>query len=51
MNPVIMGKGLRMPQFEIVTISATDCQESFQIGELCTYESVNSDKLLAKLLL
>ncbi|XP_046399097.1 glycine receptor subunit alpha-4-like isoform X2 [Ischnura elegans] len=31
-NPVIMGKGLRMPQFEIVDIFATDCQESFQIG-------------------
>lgn len=34
MNPVIMGKGLRMPQFEIVDISASVCQESFQIGEL-----------------
>lgn len=33
MNPVIMGKGLRMPQFEIVKIAASDCQESFQIGE------------------
>jgi hypothetical protein len=33
MNPVIMGKGLRMPQFEIVKIEASDCQESFQIGE------------------
>ncbi|XP_021919860.1 glycine receptor subunit alpha-3-like isoform X2 [Zootermopsis nevadensis] len=32
MNPVIMGKGLRMPQFEIVKIAASDCQESFQIG-------------------
>ncbi|XP_075230941.1 glycine receptor subunit alpha-2-like [Lycorma delicatula] len=32
MNPVIMGKGLRMPQFEIVDIKAADCQESFQIG-------------------
>ncbi|XP_046399107.1 glycine receptor subunit alpha-4-like [Ischnura elegans] len=32
-NPVIMGKGLRMPQFEIVDINATDCQESFQIGK------------------
>ena len=31
-NPVIMGKGLRMPQFEIVKIAASDCQESFQIG-------------------
>ncbi|XP_071444214.1 glycine receptor subunit alpha-4-like [Hetaerina americana] len=31
-NPVIMGKGLRMPQFEIVDILASDCQESFQIG-------------------
>nr|CAD7440735.1 unnamed protein product [Timema bartmani] len=31
MNPVIMGKGLRMPQFEIVKIAASDCQESFQI--------------------
>ncbi|XP_046399071.1 glycine receptor subunit alpha-3-like isoform X2 [Ischnura elegans] len=31
-NPVIMGKGLRMPQFEIVDIVASDCQESFQIG-------------------
>lgn len=30
--PVIMGKGLRMPQFEIVEIVASDCQESFQIG-------------------
>lgn len=33
MNPVIMGKGLRMPQFEIVEIMASDCQESFQIGK------------------
>ncbi|XP_066907680.1 glycine receptor subunit alpha-3 [Halyomorpha halys] len=32
LNPVIMGKGLRMPQFEIVDIMASDCQESFQIG-------------------
>ncbi|XP_039291097.1 glycine receptor subunit alpha-2 [Nilaparvata lugens] len=32
MNPVIMGKGLRMPQFEIVEIIPSDCQESFQIG-------------------
>ncbi|XP_054280198.1 glycine receptor subunit alpha-2-like [Macrosteles quadrilineatus] len=32
MNPVIMGKGLKMPQFEIVEIIASDCQESFQIG-------------------
>lgn len=32
-NPVIMGKGLRMPQFEITDIRASDCQESFQIGE------------------
>ncbi|PNF41132.1 hypothetical protein B7P43_G04520, partial [Cryptotermes secundus] len=32
MNPVIMGKGLRMPQFEIVKIAASDCQESFHIG-------------------
>ncbi|XP_075232274.1 glycine receptor subunit beta-type 4-like [Lycorma delicatula] len=32
MNPVIMGKGLRMPQFEIVDIVPSDCQESFQIG-------------------
>nr|CAD7445145.1 unnamed protein product [Timema bartmani] len=31
-NPVLMGKGLRMPQFEIVKISSSDCQESFQIG-------------------
>ncbi|XP_073981318.1 glycine receptor subunit alpha-2-like isoform X2 [Rhodnius prolixus] len=31
-NPVIMGKGLRMPQFEIVQIEASNCQESFQIG-------------------
>ncbi|XP_008474882.1 glycine receptor subunit beta-type 4-like [Diaphorina citri] len=31
-NPVIMGKGLRMPQFEIADIRASDCQESFQIG-------------------
>ncbi|KAI5728479.1 hypothetical protein M8J77_016766 [Diaphorina citri] len=27
-----MGKGLRMPQFEIADIRASDCQESFQIG-------------------
>lgn len=33
-SPVIMQRGLRMPQFEIVEIKATDCQESFQIGEL-----------------
>ncbi|XP_063226527.1 glycine receptor subunit alpha-2-like [Bacillus rossius redtenbacheri] len=32
MNPVIMGKDLRMPQFEIVKIAASDCQETFQIG-------------------
>ncbi|XP_039291072.1 glycine receptor subunit beta-type 4 [Nilaparvata lugens] len=32
LNPVIMGKGLRMPQFEIVNIKAAECQESFQIG-------------------
>ncbi|CAH0771645.1 unnamed protein product [Bemisia tabaci] len=31
-NPIIMGRGLKMPQFEIVEIQATDCQESFQIG-------------------
>ena len=31
-NPVIMYKNLRMPQFEIMNIVATDCQESFQIG-------------------
>ncbi|XP_046387419.1 glycine receptor subunit beta-type 4-like [Ischnura elegans] len=31
-NPVLMGKGLRMPQFEIVDIVASDCEESFQIG-------------------
>ncbi|XP_024081127.1 glycine receptor subunit beta-type 4-like [Cimex lectularius] len=31
-QPVIMGKGLRMPQFEIKNIAASDCQESFQIG-------------------
>lgn len=31
-NPVLMGRGLRMPQFEIVKIEASDCQESFQIG-------------------
>ncbi|KAF4521543.1 hypothetical protein B566_EDAN009511 [Ephemera danica] len=31
-NPVIMGKGLRMPQFEIVRIVSSNCQESFQIG-------------------
>ncbi|XP_066905916.1 glycine receptor subunit beta-type 4 isoform X2 [Halyomorpha halys] len=31
-RPVIMGKGLKMPQFEIVKIAASDCQESFQIG-------------------
>lgn len=33
MNPVIMGKGLKMPQFEIKEIAASDCQESFQIGK------------------
>lgn len=27
-----MAKGLRMPQFEIVDIVPSDCQESFQIG-------------------
>lgn len=27
-----MGKGLKMPQFEIKDIAAADCQESFQIG-------------------
>ncbi|XP_039291119.1 glycine receptor subunit alpha-2-like [Nilaparvata lugens] len=32
MNPVIMGKGLKMPQFEIVDIVPSECQESFQIG-------------------
>lgn len=37
MNPVIMGKGLRMPQFEIVDISASVCQESFQIGEFSLF--------------
>lgn len=31
--PVIMGKGLKMPQFEIDKISASDCQETFQIGK------------------
>jgi hypothetical protein len=31
-NSVIMAKELRMPQFEIVRISASNCQESFQIG-------------------
>lgn len=31
-NPVLMAKGLRMPQFEIVDIVPSDCQESFQIG-------------------
>lgn len=31
-KPVIMQRGLRMPQFEIVDIQASDCQESFQIG-------------------
>ncbi|XP_065335734.1 glycine receptor subunit alpha-2-like isoform X1 [Cloeon dipterum] len=31
-KPVIMGKGLRMPQFEIVRILASNCQESFQIA-------------------
>ncbi|XP_050524974.1 glycine receptor subunit alpha-2-like [Daktulosphaira vitifoliae] len=31
-NPVIMAKGLRMSQFEIVDIVPSDCQESFQIG-------------------
>jgi hypothetical protein len=39
MNPVIMGKGLRMPQFEIVKIAASDCQESFQIGECHSQKS------------
>jgi len=32
-NSVIMAKELRMPQFEIVRISASNCQESFQIGK------------------
>lgn len=27
-----MQRGLKMPQFEIVDIQASDCQESFQIG-------------------
>lgn len=27
-----MARGLRMPQFEIVDIVPSDCQESFQIG-------------------
>jgi hypothetical protein len=31
-DPVLMAKGLRMPQFEIVNIVPSDCQESFQIG-------------------
>ncbi|XP_076068275.1 glycine receptor subunit beta-type 4-like [Oratosquilla oratoria] len=31
-NPVKMYKDLRMPQFEIMDIVATTCQESFQIG-------------------
>lgn len=31
-DPVLMAKGLRMPQFEIVNIIPSDCQESFQIG-------------------
>ncbi|XP_065203872.1 glycine receptor subunit beta-type 4-like isoform X2 [Planococcus citri] len=31
-NPIIMARGLRMPQFEIVRIQASNCQESFQIG-------------------
>ncbi|KAE8737020.1 hypothetical protein FOCC_FOCC017522 [Frankliniella occidentalis] len=31
-KPVHLGGGLRMPQFEIVKIEASDCQESFQIG-------------------
>ncbi|XKL66958.1 hypothetical protein PGB90_010378 [Kerria lacca] len=31
-KPVIMQEGLKMPQFEIVNIQASDCQESFQIG-------------------
>ncbi|KAK3921372.1 Glycine receptor subunit alphaZ1 [Frankliniella fusca] len=31
-RPVLLGGGLRMPQFEIVKIEASDCQESFQIG-------------------
>ncbi|XP_059489819.1 glycine receptor subunit alpha-2-like isoform X2 [Neocloeon triangulifer] len=31
-KPIIMGKGLRMPQFEIVRILSSNCQESFQIG-------------------
>lgn len=51
MNPVIMGKGLRMPQFEIVKIAASDCQESFQIGEChpqksCTYFSITNGVIL-----
>lgn len=33
LNPVIMGKGLKMPQFEIKEVSTADCQESFQIGK------------------
>ncbi|KAL7630305.1 UNVERIFIED_CONTAM: hypothetical protein RMT77_019549 [Armadillidium vulgare] len=31
-EPVIMYKNLRMPQFEIIDIVATSCQEPFQIG-------------------
>jgi hypothetical protein len=46
MNPVIMGKGLRMPQFEIVKIAASDCQESFQIGECHPQNSLLAPSLL-----
>jgi len=31
-DPVLMAKGLRMPQFEIGNIVPSNCQESFQIG-------------------
>jgi len=36
-DPVLMAKGLRMPQFEIVDIVPSDCQESFQIGTYIFY--------------
>lgn len=36
-DPVLMAKGLRMPQFEIGNIVPSNCQESFQIGMMCTY--------------
>ena len=33
-NPVKMYKDLRMPQFEIMNIVPTTCQESYQIGKI-----------------